>query len=252
MNRRNVNIMPMAGEGKRFKKEGYKTPKPLIDINGEPMFIKSAKCMPDADLWIFIMQKKYLENDIVVREINNNFKKYKIITVDQVTKGQANSCVLAKKYLEKDDQIFISACDNFIEFDIKAYNKKLKECDVLVFTTQCNKTHQQNPKSYGWIKKNNAGILDVSCKKPFSSNPVNDRIIIGTFAFKGLDFFIKSIDSLFRKKIKINNEYYLDMALSETINLGFNVGEIIVNKFINWGTPDTVNNSKNDNFNTFN
>ena len=51
---RKVNIMPMAGDGIRLKKAGYEVPKPLIDFQGEPMFIKSAKCMPNADLWIFI------------------------------------------------------------------------------------------------------------------------------------------------------------------------------------------------------
>ena len=59
MNNRRVNIMPMAGEGLRFTNAGYKKPKPLIDINGKPMFIRSAQCMPDADLWIFICQKKH-------------------------------------------------------------------------------------------------------------------------------------------------------------------------------------------------
>jgi len=46
MKQRLVNIMPMAGEGKRFQEAGIQIPKPLIDIDGEPMFIKSAKCMP--------------------------------------------------------------------------------------------------------------------------------------------------------------------------------------------------------------
>ena len=35
--------MPMAGEGRRYQKAGIQIPKPLIDIDGEPMFIKSAK-----------------------------------------------------------------------------------------------------------------------------------------------------------------------------------------------------------------
>ena len=69
MKKRQINIMPMAGDGKRFIEAGYKIPKPLIDIDGEPMFVKSAKCMPKADLWIFVMQKKILENDLVIKEI---------------------------------------------------------------------------------------------------------------------------------------------------------------------------------------
>ena len=31
-------IMPMAGEGSRFLKEGWTTPKPLIMLNGIPLF----------------------------------------------------------------------------------------------------------------------------------------------------------------------------------------------------------------------
>ena len=31
-------IMPMAGEGNRFKEKGYDTPKPLVPVKGIPMF----------------------------------------------------------------------------------------------------------------------------------------------------------------------------------------------------------------------
>jgi len=31
-------IMPMAGEGSRFVKEGWTTPKPLIELKGIPLF----------------------------------------------------------------------------------------------------------------------------------------------------------------------------------------------------------------------
>ena len=79
MNYRSVNIMPMAGEGKRFKEAGYKVPKPLININGQPMFIKSAKCMPEADLWIFIVKEKFLKEGSIKKEISNNFENNKII-----------------------------------------------------------------------------------------------------------------------------------------------------------------------------
>ena len=30
-------VVPMAGEGTRFKEKGYTFPKPLIEINGKPM-----------------------------------------------------------------------------------------------------------------------------------------------------------------------------------------------------------------------
>ena len=36
-------IMPMAGEGSRFAKNGIYTPKPLIEIKGKPFFYWSAQ-----------------------------------------------------------------------------------------------------------------------------------------------------------------------------------------------------------------
>jgi len=55
-----VCVMPMAGEGLRFKKYGYKTLKPLITINKVPMFIKAIKsCIEDET---FIKKSKNTKN----------------------------------------------------------------------------------------------------------------------------------------------------------------------------------------------
>ena len=57
---------------------------------------------------------------------------------------------------------------------------------------------------------------------------MNERPIVGTFFFKKSEFFVNSINLLFKNKNKIGNEYYLDMAIQESIKLGFKVGEILV------------------------
>jgi len=239
--------MPMAGEGKRFKDAGYKVPKPLIDINGEPMFVRSAKCMPEADLWIFLVKEELLENGLIEKKINQNFKNSKIIPIKEKTDGQASTCFLAKKYLEKNDQIFISSCDNYFEINKENFFNTSNKCDVLILTTNANKTHLKNTELFGWVKKNNYGSFDISCKKQVSSNPEVDRVIVGSFFFKNLNFFEKSIQALFNKKKKINNEYYLDMAIIEAINLGFVVDEIIVKNYISWGSYEELEKFKEKN-----
>tara|TARA_Y100000294_G_scaffold86755_1_gene81162 strand:- start:1784 stop:2530 length:747 start_codon:yes stop_codon:yes gene_type:complete len=243
MKNRLVNIMPMAGEGKRFKEAGYKTPKPLININGEHMFIKSAKCMPETDLWIFIVREEFLNNKLFKEQIKKNFKNYEIISVKKTTEGQASTCYLAKKYLKQNDQIFISSCDNYFEFDYKDFIDKSNKHDLLVFTTNSKKINIENPNLFGWVKINENKKIEISCKKQISPNPVNDRIIVGSFFFKNLFFFDKSIQSLFEKNKKINNEYYLDMAISEAISLNLNVGEIIIKNYVSWGSSKELEES---------
>ena len=248
MYQKRVNIMPMAGEGLRFKKAGYNTPKPLINVNGKPMFIRSAECMPTADLWIFITQKKFLENGEIDREIKKNFDNYNIISVDQLTEGQASTCGLAADYLKNDNQVFINACDSFIKFNFENYLRQIKKYDVLVFSTKCKEVHLNNPNAYGWVRENEKGTLEISCKKPFNQKPMNERPIVGTFFFKKSEFFVNSINLLFKNKNKIRNEYYLDMAIQESIKLGFKVGEILVDNYIDLGNYKELEKWNSNNF----
>ena len=43
-------IMPMAGEGSRFRKEGWTTPKPLIELNEMPLFVRAIQSVAISDV----------------------------------------------------------------------------------------------------------------------------------------------------------------------------------------------------------
>ena len=225
----------MAGDGVRLKNAGFKVPKPLIEVNGKPMFINSANCMPDADMWIFIIKNKILKNYNIEFLINKNFPFYKIITVDETTKGQASSCYLAKKFINNNDEIFINSCDSFIRYNSKEFENKKLINDAIVFSTIAKKIHKDNPNSYGWVKKNEIDKISLSCKRPFNVSFNEQRPIVGSFFYKKGKDFINALEGIFKKKLMINNEYYLDMAIFESINLGLKISEIKTLKYIDWG-----------------
>ena len=80
---RKINLIPMAGEGQRFLEEGYIMPKPLIKINGIPMFVHAAKALPKADLFIFICLKSHVIKFKIDKVIKSFFPKSKIIILDK-------------------------------------------------------------------------------------------------------------------------------------------------------------------------
>ena len=241
-----IAIMPMAGKGERFKKYGYVASKPLISISGEPMFLQSAKTFPKGIKWILILQKQISKNPFFLKSLNF-FKKKKLLFLRQITKGQAVTVFKSLKYLEKDSIVIIHSCDLRFTIKMSEIYKKIKKYDVIVFTTKGKKFHYQNPNQFSWVqtkissKQNN---IEVSCKKNFSINKKKNRVLVGSFIFKNKNILKNSIQYIFKNKLKIKNEYYIDMAAKITSSIGYSVGEIIVKKYRSWGSHEELLNYK--------
>ena len=64
----------------------------------------------------------------------------------------------------------------------------------------------------------------------------NTKVLIGTFAFKNKKILKNLLEFTFKRKMKINNEYYMDTLMSITKKLGYKLSELIVDKYISWGS----------------
>lgn len=57
-------IMPMAGEGSRFLKEGWDTPKPLIELKGLPLFMRAIGSVNSDNIslkYSFIVRQEHID-----------------------------------------------------------------------------------------------------------------------------------------------------------------------------------------------
>ena len=79
-------IMPMAGDGNRFKEKGYDIPKPLVPVKGIPMFQYAEQQIGiDFDERIFIVRKDHNITD----KIKDLYSNATVIELDQLTEGTA-------------------------------------------------------------------------------------------------------------------------------------------------------------------
>ena len=238
---RRVNLIPMAGQGSRFLNAGYRIPKPLIEVDGLPMVVKSAKCLPDADHWIFICRKEHLTEFGIDKVLNKYFCKTTILTVDYLTKGQVSTCLIAKDYLKADDFLTIGACDNGMKYDENRLIKIAKNSDAIIWTFRNHPFVLGDPKMYGWVQKNEEGrVLGVSCKTPISDNPISDHAVSGTFTFKKAKTFLECAEILIKKDRRINNEFYLDTLIDECVINGYEVSPLEIDKYSCWGSPNDL------------
>ena len=67
-------IMPMAGEGSRFLKEGWTVPKPLIQLHGIPLFKRAIGSLEVEDIemkYSFIVRQEHIDKYAIDKRIKD-------------------------------------------------------------------------------------------------------------------------------------------------------------------------------------
>jgi len=236
-------VLPMAGRGSRFEKEGYFLPKPLIGIDGDPMIIKAVECLPKCDNSVFIClsehNEKYGLSKILIKKYNNA----QVLSIDGVTEGQACTCEIGIKACRVDLEkpILISACDNGAYYNKEKYAKLLEDesIDIIVWSFRNNQTSKVNPNAYAWLDVDKDDcIRHVSCKKFIYEDPLKTHAIIGTMFFRKGKYFMEGLKDNYKEDIRTNGEFYVDDVLNQNIKAGLKVKVFEVDNYICWGTPN--------------
>lgn len=242
-------ILPMAGEGKRFVKEGYKKVKPIIDISGKPMVNQAIDYLPHFKNNIFIVRKDMKDVNLIIDRLRDQRPNCIIKNLSNITTGQASTVYEGIKELENNhlkgnsiEPITISACDNGVLFDENKFFSTLEKenNDIVVWGCKNFFNAIRNPQMYGWldIDENNF-VRKVSVKTPID-NDLSKPIIIGTFTFKNFYILKFLLEELFKTKEKVNGEFYLDSCIDIAIKNGLNCKYFEIDKYLCWGTPNDL------------
>lgn len=235
-----INVIPMAGAGSRFTKEGYTTPKPLLKINNKPMVVEAALSLPPSEKTLFICQKEHLQSFQLDKEINKYYSNSIFKTVDGLTEGQACTVWEGLKDEDFSKPVLISASDNGMIYDSESLFDLIRNqnIDVLVFTFSGNPLASLRPEMYGWVSHKNEVVDFVSVKKPISNAPQKDEAIVGAFYFKSIKIFETVYNKMLNLNQRINNEFYIDTMIGIASEMKFLVKIFKIDQYICWGTPD--------------
>ncbi len=235
-------ILPMVGLGSRFKTEGYETPKPLLRVSGKPMAVQALLDLPKTDIQKFVFRKNMDSLSILKKELKINTTNPEFSILDFMTDGQASSCVEAANGLAIDEPVTIAACDNGMIYNSELFLSlmNLSDIDVIVWAARGYPGAIRNPEMYGWINADEFGLVkNISVKEPLS-DPKNDPVVVGTFTFKKMSNFLRSVEKMKERSGKVNGEYYVDTAINDAISLGLRCVVFEIDYYICWGTPNDL------------
>ena len=225
-------VIPMAGAGSRFEKAGYTFPKPLIEVNGQPM-IKAVVDNINIDAnYIFIVQQSHYDKYNLPYLLNMIAPGCTIIPVTGVTEGAACTVLLAKEFINNNQPLLLANSDQYIDWNSYdfMYNVTNTENNGCVLTFK-----SVHPK-WSYAKINSSGyITEVAEKKPIS-----DIATVGIYYWKRGSDFVKYAENMIHKNIRVNNEFYVCPVYNEGILDGQKYKTYTIDGMWGLGTPEDL------------
>lgn len=250
LNNDKINILiPMAGAGSRFVEANYDKPKPLIDVHNEPMIKWAVKSIDFIDKLknfslIFIILKEHDEKHGLKKQLKEIFSEYKdnieIVIINEITRGQAETCLAAKNHINNYNKLIIHNCDTYSTSNIFDIINEYNPDGIL----PC---FESDHPRYSFAKTDeHNNVIETAEKNPISNNATN-----GTYYFKrGLDF-VQVAENAIRNNEFYNNEFYIAPLYNKLIKSGkkIKIAKTKLNHVL--GTPEELNNflilNKNNN-----
>lgn len=232
-----INILvPMAGLGSRFASVGYTFPKPLIEVNNKPMIQVVIDNLNIEGNYIFLVLREHYEKYALkyLLPLICGKNHCEIVIVDSITEGAACTALLAKNFINNNDELIIANSDQYIDWAQEHFlnfvHNKNADGAILTFTA----TH---PKwSFVKINEDTRLITEVAEKKPISQNAS-----VGIYYWKKGSDFIYSAEKMIEQNIRVNNEFYIAPTYNILINDNKKIYNYPIAEMHGLGTPEDLN-----------
>ena len=230
----------MAGEGSRFAKAGWTTPKPLIELNGQPLFkhaISSVAADGIAMKYSFIVRQEHIDKYGIDKGIQSFLPEANIFSVMKTTRGAVETCLMAESAIADDDAVIVMDCDlefrsaKFIEIirGILAQSLEQAEGGALVSFTS------DQPK-YSYAEVGDDGLVKHTAEKEV----ISSHALCGAYFFSSGKRFKQVAHQLLDEPEFKKPEYYVSLLYNYLLARGEKVYLAPMEEYYSYGTPEEL------------
>lgn len=240
-----VNLVPMAGIGRRFRDEGFGLPKPLIPVRGRPMAQRAIDSLPPSDRCVFAARSEDLgagdDASPLARLLRRISPGCRIVPVTGPTSGQAATCLAALEGEDPDSEILIASCDYEHTFDAAAWDELRADpgVDGAIWTTRPGSQLLGPWDSFAWCRLAGDGrtVLEIAEKRTISADPASDALAIGTFWFRRASDFACGARAMIRDGVTVGGEHYVGTSIGGLLARGLRFVSFDVRRWVCFGDP---------------
>jgi HAD superfamily hydrolase (TIGR01509 family) len=233
-----VNILiPMAGEGSRFRSKGFHRSKPFIDVAGKPMIEwvldNVSSSLVDAQ-WIFVIRQEHDPNGVMTNQLKTLRPNAIIVHVATLTEGSACTTLLARGLIDSSTPLLIVNSDQYLEWDVDAFwtcviREAQSDGNIVCF----HHPRHLNDTKWSYASTDSEGVvLDVQEKKVISENAT-----VGIYYWTRGSDYVAMTDHMIRQDIRVNNEFYVAPVYNQGIARGMKFHLSFCRKMHGLGIP---------------
>lgn len=232
--------MPMAGEGSRFLKEGWTTPKPLIELHGLPLFkraIGSVAVEGALMKYSFIVRKEHIDKYHIDEQIKAILPEANVFFVEKTTRGAVETCLMAESVIDDADGIVVMDCD--LEFRSKGYTEGIKTI-LQQPVEQANGgmlvSFESSEPRYSYAEVDENMIVKRTAEKEVISN----HALCGAYFFSTGKGFLSAAHRLLNEPVFTKPEFYVSLLYNYLLANGEAVKLATMEDYRSYGTPEEL------------
>ncbi len=225
-------LIPMAGAGSRFEKAGYTFPKPLIEVNGQPMIQTVTENLNIDATHVFVAQSEHYEKYNLKNLLSLISPGCKIVQVNELTEGAACTTLLASEFIDNDEPLLIANSDQFLDWDSNEFMYAMTADEIDAGMVTFEATH---PK-WSFAKLDDQGFVSEVAEK----KPISNIATAGIYYWKKGSDYVKYANQMIQKNVRTNNEFYVCPVFNEAIQDGLKVKTFDITKMWGLGTPEDL------------
>jgi NDP-sugar pyrophosphorylase family protein len=234
-------VIPMSGFGERFRRAGFKIPKPLLVVEGKPIIQHVVDLFPGDHDFTFICNEDHLANpEFRMREIlEATGVRHRVVSIAPHKLGPVHAILSVKELLEPSVQTIVNYADFTCLWNFNDFSEAIADASVhgAVPAYRGFHPHSGGTTNYAYIRETNFVLEAIREKKPFTSNKTKEFASTGTYYFESASTMFHYLERQVEEDINVEGEFYVSSAFDLMAKDNRNVLVYEIHHFMQWGTP---------------
>lgn len=232
-------ILAMAGRGSRFANAGFTTPKPLIEVDGQAMFMKALSSLDAIEAkkhYTIVMRAEHDREYDLQAKIKAILPEANVVITDEEPTGALRDAYRAKPHLGPNQGIIMLDCD--LWFHSQPYYDMVQ--DSLNGTSDIQGgllTFKADNPRYSYAEVDENWVVTRTAEKKV----ISDRAITGAYYIATTEIFDEAAQKLLAQPLTEEMpEYFVSHIFNVILDNGGKIKAAPVEKFASFGTPEEL------------